>query len=142
MELKDEQVNLILLGDKANNQNLKSLIMLGEKVLKKASKVLITGVAGFMGSHLAEKLIARGFEVVGLDNFSSGYIENLSTVKKSKKFSLIKGDILKPSDLLKAKDVDAIFHLAAQSSVPKSTDDPIKDFEINVRGTVNVLELA
>jgi UDP-glucose 4-epimerase len=129
-------------ADKANSQNLAGGNYTGGELLKKASKVLITGVAGFMGGHLAEKLLAKGFEVVGLDNFSSGPTENLSTVKNSKKFSLIKGDILNPSDISKAKDIDAIFHLAAQSSVPRSTDDPSGDFEINVRGTINVLEHA
>ncbi|MGC8817573.1 MAG: GDP-mannose 4,6-dehydratase [Candidatus Hadarchaeum sp.] len=105
-------------------------------------RVLVTGVAGFIGSHLAERLVASGFEVVGLDNFSSGLMENLSSVKNSKNFSLFKGDILNDGDLSKAKDVDAIFHLAAQSSVPKSTEDPCRDFEINVRGTINMLEHA
>ena len=109
---------------------------------KGASRVLITGVAGFMGSHLAEKLIERGLEVIGLDNFSSGCAENIFSLRNSKRFTLIKGDILNPKDLSKAKDIDTIFHLAAQSSVPKSTEDPCKDFEINVRGTVNVLEHA
>ncbi|MEM4188820.1 MAG: GDP-mannose 4,6-dehydratase [Candidatus Hadarchaeum sp.] len=111
-------------------------------MIKKASRILVTGVAGFIGSHLAERLVSMGNEVFGLDNFSSGRMENLALMKKTKNFQLIKGDILKPRDLTKARDIDLIFHLAAQSSVPKSTDDPIKDFEINVRGTLNVLEYA
>jgi len=107
------------------------------------SKALITGVAGFLGSHLAERIRSQGVEVVGIDNFSSGDVKNLSTLKKHKSFSLVKGDILKYEDLSKSfKDVDVVFHFAAQSSVPKSTEDPIRDFEINVRGTLNVLELA
>jgi UDP-glucose 4-epimerase len=109
---------------------------------KKASRVLITGVAGFMGSHLAERLIERGVEVMGLDNFSSGRSENIFSLRNSKGFTLIKGDILNERDLSNAKDIDAIFHLAAQSSVPMSTEDPCRDFEINVRGTINVLEHA
>ena len=115
----------------------------GKKVLNRASRVLITGVAGFMGSYLAERIHSLDREVVGLDNFSGGYIENLSNLKKSRSFELIKGDILDSEDLSRvSKGVDLIFHFAAQSSVPKSTEDPMRDFEINVQGTLNVLECA
>lgn len=112
-------------------------------MLNRASRVLITGVAGFIGSHLAERIHSLGREVVGLDNFSGGCIENLSNLEKSRRFELIKGDILNMKDLSKAvKNADMIFHFAAQSSVPKSTEDPVRDFEINVQGTLNVLECA
>jgi len=105
--------------------------------------VLITGIAGFVGSHLAERIHSLGLKVVGLDDFSGGYIENLSSLKKSKQFELVKGDILNLKDLSKAfKGVGSVFHLAAQSSVLKSTEDPIRDFELNVQGTLNVLECA
>lgn len=107
------------------------------------SKVLITGVAGFIGSHLAERVRSTGCEVVGLDNFSEGYEENLSKFVGDKGFKLVKGDILSPEDLRKAsRGVEGIFHLAAQSSVPKSTEDPQRDFELNVQGTLNALERA
>jgi len=112
-------------------------------MLNRASRVLITGVAGFVGSHLAERIHSLGLEVVGLDDFSGGYIENLSSLEKSKQFELVKGDILNLKDLSKAfKGVGSVFHLAAQSSVLKSTEDPIRDFELNVQGTLNVLECA
>lgn len=112
-------------------------------MLNRASRVLITGVAGFIGSHLAERIHSLGREVVGLDNFSGGCIKNLSNLEKSRRFELIKGDILNMKDLSKAvKNADMIFHFAAQSSVPKSTEDPVRDFEINVQGTLNVLECA
>lgn len=112
-------------------------------MLKTGSRVLITGVAGFIGSHLAEKINSKGLKVVGLDNFSTGHVENISDLQKSKHFTLVKGNILSSRDVFKAlKDVDLIFHQAAQSSVPKSTEDPVRDFEINVRGTLNVLECA
>ena len=112
-------------------------------MLGRASRVLITGVAGFMGSHLAERIHSRGPEVVGLDNFSDAHVEDLADLEKSKRFELVRGDVLNPKDLSKAsKGVDEIFHFAAQSSVPKSTEDPARDFEINVRGTLNVLEGA
>ncbi len=107
------------------------------------SKVLITGVAGFIGSHLADKLRSLGSEVVGLDDFSGGYIENLSALKKGAGFELVRGDILNPKDVSKAcKGVDSVVHMAAQSSVPKSTENPVRDFELNVQGTLNVLECA
>lgn len=112
-------------------------------MLNRASRVLITGVAGFVGSHLAERIHSLGLKVVGLDDFSGGYIENLSSLKKSKQFELVKWDILNLKDLSKAfKGVGSVFHLAAQSSVLKSTEDPIRDFELNVQGTLNVLECA
>ncbi len=105
--------------------------------------MLITGIAGFIGSHLAERIHSMGLEVLGLDNFSNGYIENVSTLEKSKRFELTKGDILDIKGLSKvSKGVDMIFHFAAQSSVPKSTEDPVRDFEINVQGMLNVLECA
>ena len=112
-------------------------------MLRQASKVLITGVAGFIGSHLAQKVHSQGFEVVGIDNLSTGHIENLSALMNSGRFTLVKGDILNSGGISKVfRDVDLVFHLAAQSSVPKSTEDPTRDFEINAKGTLNVLECA
>ena len=120
-----------------------SSLLVGGKLLNRASRVLITGVAGFMGSHLAERVHSLGLEVVGLDDFSNGYLKNLSNLKKSKHFELVKGNILNVEDLSKSsKDADMVFHFAAQSSVPKSTEDPTRDFEINVQGTLNVLKYA
>ncbi|MDI6642896.1 MAG: NAD-dependent epimerase/dehydratase family protein, partial [Candidatus Hodarchaeaceae archaeon] len=110
---------------------------------KLGSKVLITGAAGFIGSHLADKLRSLGPEVVGLDNFSNGFMENLAALKKDKGFKLIRGDILNPKELLNAgRGADSVIHMAAQPSVVKSTEDPVRDFELNVTGTLNVLECA
>lgn len=115
---------------------------IGADVLKGA-RVLVTGVAGFIGSHLAERLVGQGSEVIGLDNFSNVSKKNLSTLMKNKRFVLINGDILNLSALENAlKGVNAVFHLAAQSSVSKSTENPVEDFRINVQGTLNVLECA
>lgn len=112
-------------------------------MMKQASRVLITGVAGFIGSHLAERVRLLGPEVVGFDDFSNGYLKNLAGIRCDKRFKLIKEDILNLKDLLKAsRDVDLIFHFAAHSSVPKSTENPVHDFELNVKGTLNVLECA
>ncbi len=106
-------------------------------------KVLVTGVAGFIGSHLSDRLRSLGLGVVGLDDFSNGHMENLLNLRKDSGFELIRGSILNAKDVSKAcKGVDSIFHMAAQSSVAKSTEDPIHDFELNTVGTLNVLECA
>ena len=111
--------------------------------LKLGSNVLVTGVAGFIGSHLAERLRSMGLKVVGIDNFSNGYEENLAAIKGSPGFKLIRGDILDTKDLSRACDgVDSVIHMAAQPSVAKSVENPMEDFEVNAVGTLNVLECA
>jgi len=106
-------------------------------------KVLVTGVAGFIGGHLAGRLRSIGLEIVGMDNFSNGLVENLADVKGYRKFKLIRGDVLNPRDLSGAcNGADSIFHLAANPSVPKSAELPIWDFEQNAVATLRVLEEA
>lgn len=110
---------------------------------KLGSRVLVTGAAGFIGSHLANRLCSLGLGVVGLDDFSNGYIENLSALKKDPGFKLARGNILNLKNLSKAcKGTNSVFHMAAQSSVARSTEDPVRDFELNTLGTLNVLECA
>jgi UDP-glucose 4-epimerase len=111
--------------------------------LKLGSKVLVTGVAGFIGSNIAEKLRSMGLEVVGIDNFSNGYEENLAPLKGDSGFKLIRGDILDTKDLFRACDgVDSVIHMAAQPSVARSAENPMEDFEVNAMGTLNVLDCA
>jgi UDP-glucose 4-epimerase len=111
--------------------------------LKLGSKVLVTGVAGFIGSHITEKLRSMGLEVVGIDNFSNGYEENLVAFKGNPSFRLIRGNILNMKDLSRACDgVDSVIHMAAQPSVARSSERPMEDFEVNAVGTLNVLECA
>lgn len=99
---------------------------------------LITGGAGFIGSHIVEELVKRGERVRVIDNFSTGKIDNLSDVIK--KIELIKGDIREISDVRKAvKGVDYILHQAAMRSVPKSVDDPRGANDNNITGTLNIL---
>ncbi|GAV26220.1 Vi polysaccharide biosynthesis protein VipB/TviC [Carboxydothermus islandicus] len=102
------------------------------------AKFLVTGGAGFIGSHIVERLVRDGAEVVVLDDLSSGNEENLTEVLN--KITFIKGDV-RDLDLLRkiTEDVDYILHEAAMASVPASIDDPLKCHEVNVTGTINVL---
>ena len=104
---------------------------------------LITGGAGFIGSHLAEALVARGDRVIVYDDLSTGRLGNLKSIMKKKNFSFIKGDILDKRLLGGAiKRVDMVFHLAAVVGVRYVLEHPLKTLEVNVRGTENVLSLA
>jgi nucleoside-diphosphate-sugar epimerase len=101
-------------------------------------KCLVTGAAGFIGSHIAEALAQRGDTVRVLDSLITGKKENLSSVWDRLEF--IEGDIRKPSDAARAVEgIDVIFHEAALRSVPRSVDDPISTNEINVTGTLQLL---
>jgi UDP-glucose 4-epimerase len=104
-------------------------------------KYLITGGSGFIGSHLAESLIARGDEVVIIDNQSTGSITNLKNI--SSKVKLIDGDILDKSLLEKyVFESDYVVHLAAALGVLNIVNKPLRSLKINIQGTENVLEFA
>ena len=104
-------------------------------------EVVVTGGAGFIGSHLCRTLVENSAKVTVFDNLSSGKIDNIKDIKTKLKF--VQGDIRDPEKLIEAtKNCKVIFHLAAQSSVPFSMENPKEDCEINVVGTVNVLEAA
>ena len=104
-------------------------------------KYLVTGGAGFIGSHIVEGLLERGDEVRVLDNFSTGKEENLKDFRGE--IDLIKGDLREQADLLKAiQDIEYIFHQAAFVSVPLSMKDPEECFEVNVNGTIKLLSAA
>lgn len=104
-------------------------------------KILITGGAGFIGSHLCEKYIKEGNAVICLDNFMSGNVINIRHLTKYRNFKLVEGDV-RDFDLLEKimPGVDVIFHLAAQIHVDRSVVEPKLTYEINVTGTQNVLE--
>jgi len=106
-------------------------------------KMLITGGAGFIGSHLCEKYTREGQSVLCLDNFSSGNLMNVRHLLDCRNFRLIKGDV-RDFDLLEGlmRDVDVVFHLAAQVHVDRSYVEPRLTYEVNVMGTQNVLEAA
>ncbi|MEM3824792.1 MAG: SDR family oxidoreductase [Candidatus Bathyarchaeia archaeon] len=106
-------------------------------------RVLVTGGAGFIGSHLVGHLLKIGCEVVVLDNFFSGKMENIEPYLNDKKFQLIEGDVRSVEDVEKAlKDVDAICHMAAIVNIPLSIENPTLANEVNVHGTLNLLEMS
>jgi len=104
-------------------------------------KALVTGGAGFIGSHLVDRLLSEGFEVVVLDNLSNGSLENIAHHMGRRDFHFVRGDI-RNRQLVKrlVKDVDVIFHEAAFVSVPRSVEEPVLANEVNVAGTLNLLE--
>lgn len=105
------------------------------------AKYLITGGAGFIGCNLARYVLDRGGEVVVLDNFSTGKRENLSDV--ADRIELIEGDLRDRSACDRAvAGCEAIFHQGALGSVPRSIDDPQTSHDVNVNGTMNILEAA
>jgi len=107
------------------------------------NKVVVTGCAGFIGSHLAERLIKLNYEVVGIDNLSTGKIKFLDNIIKHKNFSFYKVDILKNKNLEKYfKSSKIIFHLSANADVRNGFDNPKKDLEQNTIVTFRILELA
>lgn len=105
---------------------------------------LITGGAGFIGSHLAESLLNDGHSVTVIDNFSTGSPENLVTAQKNPKFRLIESDIVTAPELLEPeiRKCDAVFHLAAAVGVELVVKDPVRTIVTNVHGTENVLKTA
>jgi UDP-glucose 4-epimerase len=104
---------------------------------------LITGGAGFIGSHLAEALISRGDRVIVYDNLSTGRLINLKAIIRNQNLAFIKGDILDKRRLGEAAGkVDIIFHLAAVVGVKYVLEHPLRTLEVNVTGTENILSLA
>lgn len=105
------------------------------------NRVFLTGVAGFIGSNLCDRLLAEGHTVVGWDNFSTGQTEFLQEAEKKPQFTLIRGDNLDLSALTAAMaGCDTIFHLAANADVRFGLEHPGKDVEQNILATFNVLE--
>lgn len=111
------------------------------------SRFLVSGGAGFIGSNITERLLNEGHFVRVLDNFSSGKEENLSFINNyplsAKRYTLIKGDIRDKATCDSAcQDIDYVLHQAALRSVPKSLDNPKEYNEVNINGTLNMLEAS
>lgn len=104
---------------------------------------LVTGVAGFIGSNLAETLLSRGYTVRGIDNLSTGKKRNLSGFRDHENFHYHEGDIRNRQlmDQL-SSDVEYVFHQAAIASVPESIEDPVTTTDVNATGTATVLQTA
>ena len=109
-----------------------------------SSLCLVTGGAGFIGSHVAERLLADGHRVRVLDNFSTGSRANLAFAEThAAHLEIVEGDIREPAAVNAAmRGVDIVFHQAAMRSVPRSVKDPLGANDNNVSGTLNVLEAA
>lgn len=101
-------------------------------------KILVTGAAGFLGSHLCEELLRNNHEVVGVDNFATGSRSNLRTLESYDNFEFIRHDITFPTFL----EVEGIFNLASPASPVHYQKNPVQTFKTNVLGAINMLGLA
>jgi nucleoside-diphosphate-sugar epimerase len=112
------------------------------------TRALVTGGAGFIGSHLTERLLAEGFQVRILDNFSNGRRENVTAVRdaagsNARALDVLEGDLRSDADIASAlKGVEVVFHLAALGSVERSIRDPLTSHEVNATGTIRLLLAA
>lgn len=105
---------------------------------------LVTGGAGFIGSHLVDLLIEEGHTVTVLDDFSSGRLENLHSARAQGEVDIVEGDIrtIDYDELFSQTSIEVVFHLAAQIDVRKSVEDPVNDCETNVVATVKLADAA
>ena len=107
-------------------------------------RAVVTGAAGFIGSHLVDYLLEQGYQVIGIDNFSAGRLENLRMAQGSLRFRLIVSDLREPGGewLQGFRGADIVFHLAANPEVRHSTREPLDHYHQNVTVTMHVLEAA
>lgn len=109
----------------------------------KDKRILVTGAAGFIGSNLVDEFLAQNAIVIGIDNMFNGRMENLQKALKNPNFRFYKGDVRDLTMLLnRTKDIDIIYHEAAFTSVPQSIEMPELCNDVNVNGTLNILNAA
>jgi UDP-glucuronate decarboxylase len=129
-------------GRRPNARKRQAVPRIGDAAEQSASassrRILVTGGAGFLGSHLCERLILEGHEVVCLDNFATGHPRNVENLRDSRRFSLVKSDVTQPF----SGDVDEIYNLACPASPPRYQADPVQTLKASVLGSLNLLELA
>ena len=101
-------------------------------------RILVTGGAGFLGSHLCKRLLENKYHVIAVDNLHTGSINNIESLLQSDNFDFIEHDITNPLDL----EVDQIYNLACPASPLHYQTDPVKTIQTNVHGVINMLELA
>lgn len=106
-------------------------------------KAVVTGAAGFIGSHLVDRLLSDGFKVIGIDNFANGNPGNIARAAENPRFSFLQADVADHDVIAPAfEGVDRVFHLAALADIVPSIERPLGYHRANVDGTVSVLEAA
>src|SRR5918992_5030386 len=103
-------------------------------------RILISGAAGFLGSHLSDLLLSQGNEVVGVDNFITGKRQNIAHLRGNPRFSFIEHDVIEPFD--PGGDVGRIYHMASPASPIGYVKHQVATMKVNSQGTWNLLELA
>jgi len=105
--------------------------------------IFVTGAAGFIGSHLTDRLLSSGLEVVGFDNLSTGDLANLTHAMQNPHFHFVRGDLLDTEATAKALGgSELIFHLAADPEVQTGAQNPDGQFKQNLQATYNLLEVV
>ena len=111
--------------------------------MPKRRKILITGAAGFIGSHLTEHFLKKGDVVIGLDNLATGSLDNMASFMDHENFTFHNGDIRSLEDCVQAiQGCDYVLHQAALGSVPRSLEDPVTTNNVNISGSLNMMMAA
>lgn len=111
----------------------------GREHMAQTKTALVTGGAGFIGSHLVDRLLSMDYKVVIVDNLSTGKLKNLNPAATFHHVDITHNSVF---EVFQREEPDLVFHMAAQTSVPRSTKDPVMDGEVNVLGTLRLLEAA